>query len=208
MVVYVHHAHNHGAARIERQLLEAPSFIEATHAVIERMRDHANAANGLGCAQGGFERKPQEVRGVALSLIILVYGELAEQYGRHGIGAVALLRLGKERAFDVRSAQSDVTYDAPRRRVGDDTHARDIIGLIEPGMATKPVVERVPPAIEEITVVIFGQRARRRRRHDVQRSQDGERRASSASAGIGSAGRLIHASNASQSLAGIVMTPR
>jgi len=95
MVVYVHHAHNHGAARIERQLLEAPSFIEATHAVIERMRDHANAANGLGCAQGGFERKPQEVRGVALSLIILVYGELAEQYGRHGIGRLRCCGLGR-----------------------------------------------------------------------------------------------------------------
>jgi len=65
---------------------------------------------------GGFERKPQEVR-ACLSLIILVYGELAEQYGRTGSGG-CVVALGKERAFDVRSAQSDVTYmrPTPRRR--------------------------------------------------------------------------------------------
>ena len=71
----IDHADEHGAARIERQVLESPTCVEPAHTVIERMRDDAHAADDFGGVQSRFEREQKQGRGMSLSLIILVDGE-------------------------------------------------------------------------------------------------------------------------------------
>src|SRR5271155_4738627 len=204
----VDHAHDHRAPRIEGKVLETPCRVEAAHTVIERMGDNARAADMFGCAQSRAKHIRHEIRGVALPLMVFVDGKLAEQKCRHGIRAVALLRLRKKGALDLRGAQGDVADNSARRRVGENAHARHVVGLIDPGMPVKPAVDRLPTTIKEAAVVTLGERTRRVRHPQVQRSQDGTRLASLASAGIGSASRLIQPSNASQSFAGMVTTLR
>jgi hypothetical protein len=143
-----------------------------------------------------------------LSLIVLVHRELTEKRDGHRVGPVALLRLGEERALDLCSAQGDVADDPSLCGVGDYVHPRGPAGLIGPSMPSEPDVERLSAAVEKISVVFIGERTRRRYRPPCHFSQDGVRCPSSAIAGIVSEGRLIQASNASQSLAGIVTMVR
>lgn len=147
--------------------MESPARIEAAHAVIERMRGDTHAADNFGGAQRRFEREQQQGGGVSLFLKILVDGELAEQHDGHGIGAVALLRLGKERALDLRGAESHIADDPSRRGVGDHIDARSAASLIGPRMASEPDVEGFPAAIEKIAIVILGQRTWRLHRHVI-----------------------------------------
>src|SRR6266852_1904942 len=118
----IDHAHHHGAARVEGQVLKSPSRVEAAHAIIERMRNDAHAADDFGRAQRRLEGEQQEGYGVPLSLIVLVHRELTEKYDRHRVRAVALLRLREERALYLRSAQGNVADDTSRRGVGDDVY--------------------------------------------------------------------------------------
>ena len=145
---------------------------------------------------------------MSLPLIVLVHGELTEQRGGHGVGAVALLRFGEEGALDLRGAQCDIADDPSRNGIGDDIGARDRCGVIGPSVTAEPSVERLPARNRKDCGHPFRQEAEAASPLKCQRSQDGVRRASSASAGITSAGRLIQASNASQSLAGMVMMVR
>ncbi len=100
----LHHANDHGAARIEGQVLKTPSRVKAADGFVERMRDDAHAADAIRYARSGSQRIGHEVRGVALPLKILVHGEMAEQQRGRGIGAIALSRLWQKGAFDLRGA--------------------------------------------------------------------------------------------------------
>lgn len=181
--------------------------VKAAHPVVERVRDDPDAADDLGGAQRHFQREMQEIGGQSPALIASIDGELSEQRDGQRIGAIAPLRLGEKGALDLRGAQSDIAGNPSRGRIGDHIDARCAAHMIDPRMTAKPAVERRPPAIEKRAVIFFGERTRRRDGR-VQLSQDGLRRASSASAGLVSAGRFTQASNASQSLAAIVMTLR
>ena len=91
----------------------------------------------------------------------LVHRKLAEQRGRHRVGAVALLRPGQKRALDLCGAQGDIAGDPRGPHFGDDVHPRDAAALIGPGMPAEPRVQRLPAAIEPTSVVRLGQWARR-----------------------------------------------
>jgi len=56
----IDHTHEHGAPRIEGQVLKTPSSVKAAQAVIERVRDDADTADVCGGAQRGLERELQE----------------------------------------------------------------------------------------------------------------------------------------------------
>src|SRR5262249_25116934 len=66
------------------------------------------ARRGSKCRPNG---EPEKRGGVPLSLMILVDRKLTEQRHCYGIGFVALLRSGQERAFDLRRAQAYVADD-------------------------------------------------------------------------------------------------
>ena len=89
------------ARRGQWQVLESPGCVEAAHIVIERVSDNACAADNIGYMERSLKRIRHEIGGVALSLIVFVYGKLAEQKRWHGIGAIALLRFWKEGALDL-----------------------------------------------------------------------------------------------------------
>ena len=110
MVFQINHAHNHGASRVERKLLKTPSCVESAQGFVERMRDDGHAADGFGYVHRRSEREGQKLHAMALFLIILVDGQLAKQQSRHLFRAVALQRLGKERA--------DIRFMARRGRSG------------------------------------------------------------------------------------------
>ena len=98
---------------------------------------------------------------IPLSLKRLVHRKLAEQRGRHRIGAVALLRPGQKRALDLCGAQGDIADDPPRPHFADDVHPRNAAALIGPGMPAEPRVQQLPAAVELTSVVPLGQWARR-----------------------------------------------
>lgn len=72
------HAHQHGAAWVERQVLKSPSHVEAADVLIERMSDDSHAADDFGRVQRRLKREQQQQKGhgVPLSLIGFVYREL------------------------------------------------------------------------------------------------------------------------------------
>ncbi len=107
----IDHAHDHRATRVERQILKPPLGVEGAHAVVEWMRDDANAADDLSRPQRHLEGKQQERRRVRLPLVVLVDRKLAEKCHRHWIWPIALLRLGQEGALDLSCAQGDVADD-------------------------------------------------------------------------------------------------
>lgn len=100
----IDHSHDHSAARIERQILEAPPAIEGADLTVDRMCHDAKAAD--------FPRRPQcrpqseKEQGASMSsaLMILVDGKLPKKRDWQGVGLVALSRFGQKRAFDLRSA--------------------------------------------------------------------------------------------------------
>src|SRR5262249_14346211 len=104
----VDHAHDHRAPRIERQILESPLAVECAHVVVDRMGDNAEAAHVARSFERRAEGEEEQRSRIALSLMILVNGKLAEQRRRQRVGSVALLRLGQESPLDLRGAQGDV----------------------------------------------------------------------------------------------------
>jgi hypothetical protein len=150
-LLQIDHAHQHVAAWVEGQVLETPSGVEAANVVVERVGDDAHAADIPGSLQGRPEREQQEGRGMAVALIVLIDRELTEKRDWYRIGPVALLRLGQERAFDVRGAQGDIADDPPRCGIGDDVDARDAAYVVGPGVAAEPAIERVTAAVDKLT---------------------------------------------------------
>ena len=181
----------------KRKILEVELPIEFSRFVIERMGYDFRATDHLGNMQRRLEGVLHQIGGVALPLIVLIDRQLSEEQRRDRIGAIALLRLGKIRALDLRSAQGDVADNPSVRRIGDDGHSREIVGLVEPSVTPEPGVHRRAPAVEALAVIAFKQRARRSRDYPAHRSQDGLRRASFASFSFALGGPLIHASKAS-----------
>jgi hypothetical protein len=195
----IDHAHDHGPLRIEWQVLEAPPRVEGPHTVVDRMCDDAEASDLAGSAQRRSQREQQERPGVPSALMRLIDRELSKQRDRNRIGLVALLLPGKKLALNLRGAQCDEADDAPARGITDDVGARNSRGVIVPGVAVKPAVQGVAPAIEVAAVIVFGERPGRRYVRHV-----GGRSASSFTPAISRAGFAAHASNRAQSLAGIV----
>src|SRR4249919_12350 len=133
---------------------------------------------------------------MALALIAVVDGELSEQRSRDRIRLVALLRLGKKCSLDLRGAQRHVSDDQSSGHVAHDAGSRNARGVIVPGVADKPSVQRIPSAIEPTAIVFFREGPRWRYFRHV-----GGRFASSFSAGTSRAGFRAQASKRSQSLA-------
>ena len=157
---HIHRPYEHRPPRVERQILKPPPCVKPTHPVIQWMREHPHAADVLRHNQRRPQREQQQRRRMSLPLERLVHCKLAEQRGGHRIWLVALLRLGQERALDLRGAQADVADDPPGRDIGDDVRPRYAAGLVGPGVPAEPGVQRVPPAIEQEAVIVLGQRAR------------------------------------------------
>ena len=99
----VDHAHDHGTARIERQLLKTPAAIKPAHAIVKRMRDDARAADNTGRMQRRPQREQQQRPRMPLPLKFLVHCQLSKKRHRHRIGAVALLRF--RQSMPVQSAR-------------------------------------------------------------------------------------------------------
>src|SRR5689334_5564008 len=76
--------------------------------------------------------------------------------------------------------------------------------MIAPGVPAEPDIHRLAAAVEGLAVVAFLERTWRRNVSPPHPCHVGGRRPSFFSAGTALAGRFTHASNASQSLAGIV----
>lgn len=81
------------ALRIVGQIFKAERAVESPYAVIERMREHAKAANIVREAHGGHKREKHQRSGIAAPLIAPVDPKLAEQGGRYWIGPIALFAL-------------------------------------------------------------------------------------------------------------------
>src|SRR5438046_282146 len=99
--------------------------------------------------------------------MILMDRQLPKQRGGNGIGLIALMRLGKEGALDLRGAQGDVTDDLTAGRVADDIGAGDLRRLVCPGPVAEPLVQGFPSTIEAASVVTLGKRTGRRYRRHV-----------------------------------------
>ena len=140
---------------------------------------------------------------MALALIGFVDTELTKQCCRHRVRLVASVRLSKEFALDLSGAQRYVSDNQSGAGVTDHADARIAGRMIVPGVAAKPRIQRVPPAIEMVSLVTFRERTRWRYFRHV-----GGLRASSLSPAIVRAGFDAHASNRSQSLAGMVTMRR
>src|SRR5208282_1215525 len=116
----VNHPHDHGAARVERQVLESPAAIKCPGPIVDRVGDDAEASDLPGGSQRRAKSEEQERARMTAALMILVDGKLAEERNRHRVGLVALLRLGQERPLDLRRAQGDVADNLRRSGVADD----------------------------------------------------------------------------------------
>ena len=90
----VNHAHDHCPVRVEGQILESPSAIECAQLIVDRVHDNTEAADRAGGSKCGPKSEEKERAGMALSLMMLVDRELAEQGRWHRVRFVALLRLG------------------------------------------------------------------------------------------------------------------
>ena len=172
-------ADNHGTARVAGEVLEAPAAVEGADAVVDGVRDHAEAPDFVRCADGSLEGEHQKRTGMALAVVIFVDRQLAEQRDRHRIRLVSLMRLRQERAFDLGRTQGDVANDLAGRGIADDVGAGDAGRVVRPSALTEPIVEGVATAVEAAAVVNLGERSRRRYRCHV-----GARAASSLMAGI------------------------
>ena len=117
-------ARDHRAAGIERQIDKARFRVEGPHGVVDGMGQESHAGDGFRRDEGAPVDMKQQVGGMALPLIVLVDGELAEQQRRHDISAVALLGLRQERAFDLGGAQREIADNAARAGFGKDGDAR------------------------------------------------------------------------------------
>src|SRR6266508_1495190 len=199
----VDHTYDHRPPRIKGNVLKAPSPVELADLLIDRMGEHAKAPDLVGSPQCRRQCEKKKRARMALALIGLVDGQLPQQRRRHRIGLVASVGLGKEFALDLRGAQRHVADDQPRAGVTDYACARDAGHVIFPRMASEPPIEGVAPTIEMAALVVFCKRAWRRYLRHV-----GGLRASSLSPAISRAGFAAHASNRSQSLAGIATIRR
>src|ERR1700674_1070807 len=141
---------------------------------------------------------------MALSLMIPMDRELAEQRHRHRVRFVALLRLGQESSLDLASAQWDIANEIGWDGDANDVGAGDARSMVGPRVAVKPMVHRLSAAIKSAAIVGLGERTG----CGYFCCHVGVLRARSLSPAISCGGRLAQASNASQLLAGMVTTRR
>src|SRR5580658_193742 len=191
--------HDHTSPRIERQLFEPEAPVEIAHRVVERVGQHPEAPDLLRQSDGRGQREEQERAGIALTLMAAIHCELAEQNDRDRVGAISLFRFREVFPRNLGSAERDIADNAAVLRLADDAGARHAAFLIAPGMATEPLIERLPPAVETRAVVVGGQWP-----GWLQSCHAGRMAASSRSATFVFAGAFTQASNCSQYTAGIV----
>lgn len=93
VVSQIRNSNGHTALWIVGQVFKAERAVECPYAVIERMREHAKAANIVREAHGGRKREKHQRSGIAAPLIAPIDRELADQSGRDWIGPIALFAL-------------------------------------------------------------------------------------------------------------------
>src|SRR6185312_13568182 len=106
------------------------------------------------------QREEQQRAGIASSLVILMNRKLTKKRRRYGIGFVALPRLWQTRSFDLCRAQRHITGDLRTRCIANNVDARHAGGVIGPAVTPKPVVHRIPPAVETVAVIGLCKRPR------------------------------------------------
>ena len=85
-------------------------------------------------------------------------GELSRQQRRDRVGAVAPHGLRQEGAVDLRRRQGDTASDATGDGIAYDGRARCPAFQIVPRVTAEPLVQRLPPAIEGVPVIIGSER--------------------------------------------------
>jgi hypothetical protein len=91
----VRHAHDHGAARVEREILETPAAVKCPCPIIDRMGDHAEASDLPRSSQRGAQREEEKRARVAVALMILVNRKLTGMTGT-GSGLLRSRDFGKK----------------------------------------------------------------------------------------------------------------
>ena len=160
----VHHAQDHCASRVEREVGETPERVEPTQVLVERVGDDCCASHAVRCLQGCPQCELKQRKCVPLPLPRPVDRELSEQ--RHGnrIGLVALPRFWKECALDLRCAQRHVADNPTRCDVCDHVDAGGAARMIVPCMTGEPFIQGGATAVETRPVIASGERARFRNR--------------------------------------------
>gem|GEM_PF-2928822 len=150
----------HAARGIERKVFESEGCMERPHIVIQRMRQHAEAADLAGQAHRRGERIEHQRSRNTLLLPPQVDCQLAEQNGGQRVGSIALLCLRQPGSLDLRRRQAHAADDTARFPIADHAGPRDLQFLVAPGMPAEPVIQRIAPAIEGRCIVSSRQGSR------------------------------------------------
>lgn len=131
----IRHPHNHGAARIEWQVLKTPTAAKGANCIVQRMRNDAGAADQRRRLKRRPQSKEEQRPRMPPPLVTAVNRELTEQRRGDWIRPVALLRLRQPGPLDLGRAQGHIANDPPVRLIRQNRNARSAAHMIDPGMA-------------------------------------------------------------------------